>query len=183
MPRQLKFLLVGFFLLLYACSAKRAPPPEDLPELVLLSPTDITHELVLRQAAIFETSGEQQAFIAITRIEFGRVRMALLLPTGQSMLDLDYNGIELFQQDFSGRDLPGRDILASLQFALWPEASLQKHYRQLHGWRLKLTEDSRSLLTDAGVLLRIDRSNQGLIVNNYLHQYRVSIQTLKASEL
>ena len=182
MPSRVILLLCAIGLAMAACAPKN-PGLTEIPELILLPPTEITDELLLQEAVVFEFAGERQQLLSVTRIEFGRIRMVFLLPTGQSVLELDYDGSNLVQNDYSGRSLPGREILASFQFALWPEASLRQHYRQLEGWRVEISSDTRSLLTRHGVLLRIDRDGESLVVNNFLHDYRVTIQTLQKTEL
>ena len=102
-------------LLLIACTEKSSAPT-NIPELKLLPPTEIVDEVLLRETVIFESGGERQQLIAVSRIEFGRVRLVLLLPTGQTVLELDFNGNELLQKDNSGQDFPARYILAGIIF-------------------------------------------------------------------
>ena len=180
MPRA----LIPFLLLLTAggCSGRQLPAPEPR-ELILLPPAEIADELLLKQKIDFVAGGQQQQFLVVARFQRQRLRLVLLLPTGQALLTLDYDGVNLLQDNRSTVDLPGREILASMQFALWPEDSLRRHYSQESGWQVALKRDRRLLLTPSGTVLKIAWSTENLVVDNHLHDYRVIIQTLEKSEL
>lgn len=180
MPRALiPFLLL---LMIGGCSSRQLPAPEP-PELILLPPAEIGHELLLKQKIDFVAGGRQQQFLVVARFLRERLRLVLLLPTGQALLTLDYDGVNLLQDNRSTVDLPGREILASMQFALWPEESLRRHYPPEAGWQLDLETDQRLLLTPSGAVLKIARNPENLVVDNHLHDYRVIIQTLEKNEL
>ena len=182
MPRlKLGMVCLGC-LLLCGCAGKRLSSAESA-ELILLPPADAPAEVLLRQKIRFVARDAEQQFLILARIERQSLRLALLLPSGQVLFELDYDGIELRQQNHAGVEIPGRDILASLQFASWPEAVLRRHYRSSEGWRIEISGHERNLLTSSGVLLRIARSSESLVVDNHLHDYRVIIQMLEKTEL
>ena len=169
-------------LLLGGCGGKRLSPANSA-ELILLSPADAPAEVLLRQRVSFIARDAEQQFLILARIERESLRLALLLASGQVVLELDYDGSDLRQQNHTGVEIPGREILASLQFASWPEAVLRRHYRASEGWRIEINGGERHLLTSSGVLLRIARNAESLVVDNHLHDYRVIIQTLEKTEL
>lgn len=182
MPRRLILACLALPALLLACASRPPQPPEPL-LLGLLPPAEIAAEVLLKQKLTFVAAGREQQFLGVARLERERVVLVLLLPGGQALLTLDYDGRRLEQENRSPVDLPGREILASLQFALWPEDSLRRYYTAESGWQLVLGEAQRSLLTASGTVLKIARDADNLVVDNRLHDYRVIIQTLEKAEL
>lgn len=180
MPRTLTLLLL--LLILSSCSSRQLPAPEPR-ELVLLPPDEIADELLLKQKIDFVAGGQQQQFLVVARFQRQRLSLVLLLPTGQTLLTLDYDGVNLLQDNRSTIELPGREILASMQFALWPEESLRRHYPATLGWQVDLEQNQRLLLTPSGAVLKIAGHSENLVVDNHLHDYRVIIQTLEKNEL
>ncbi len=182
MSRGLALSVLLSFFLASGCSSRQLEPM-PAPQLALLPPADIVNELLLKQKITFEAVGRQQQFLVVARFQRPRLKLVLLLPTGQPLLTLDYDGQKLLQDNQSTLELPGREILASMQFALWPEKSLQRNYPSDAGWQINISDRHRSLLTASGAVLRISRKSETLVVDNYLHDYRVIIQTLEQKEL
>lgn len=182
MPSSLKISTLLLLFMLAACSSRQLVPPEP-PELVLLPPAEITQELLLKQKITFESGDRRQQFLVVARFQRPRLKLVLLLPAGQPLLTLDYDGQNLVQENQSNVALPGREILASMQFALWPETSLTRHYPPEAGWQVEIAGHDRSLLTASGVVLKISRKSETLLLDNHLHDYRVIIQTLEQREL
>jgi hypothetical protein len=181
---MLQALRPALLALLFAagCSAQqqaaRAPT-----ELQLLPPAEGMTPVLLKQKLTLQARQRQQQFLAVARFERQRLRLVVLLPSGQRLLTLDYDGDELVQESFSAFDLPGREILAIMQFASWPEVSLRAHYRERDGWRVQTSPDERRLLTDSGTALTIAYKPGQLIIDNDLKEYRVIVQTLERTEL
>ena len=178
-----RLILAGLFLtaLLGACASR--PPSPEPPRLGLLPPAEIAAEVLLKQKLTFTAAGREQQFLGVARLERERLVLVLLLPGGQVLLTLDYDGRRLHQENRASVDLPGREILASLQFGLWPEESLRRHYQAASGWLLDLDGTQRSLLTASGLVLKIARDADMLVVDNRLHDYRVIVQTLEKADL
>ena len=177
-------LKTPFFILLVLCGcSSRQLAPAEPRELILLPPADIAVEVLLKQKISFVAGEQQQQFLVVARILRKRLKLVLLLPAGQTLLTLDYDGANLVQDNRSTVDLPGREILASMQFALWPVDSLRRHYSSDSGWQVNLEQGQRRLLTPSGTVLKIAASTEKLVVDNHLHDYRVIIQTLEKSEL
>lgn len=182
MSRRLALFALLLFSLLSGCS-NRQLEPAPTPQLALLPPADIANEILLKQKITFEAGGRRQQFLVVARFQRPRLKLVLLLPTGQPLLTLDYDGQKLLQDNQSTIELPGREILASMQFALWPEKSLHRHYPSDAGWQIDISDRQRSLLTASGAILKISRKSETLVVDNHLHDYRVIIQTLEKQEL
>ena len=169
---------LGFLLLfLYGCSSTRlAPVP--LAAMVLLPPQDIAGPLLLKRKVIMQAAVGEMQFLMVARFDTERLNLVALLPSGQPLLTLNYDGLELVQQSNAPVEIPGRDILAIIQFANWPEESIRRHYRSAEGWILELEANSRILSTPGGVFLKIDRQGEELIVDNFAHNYRVLVYPL-----
>jgi len=182
MSHRLTLSTLLLVLVLAACSSRQLEPLPP-PQLVLLPPDEIAIEVLLKQTITFETQDRQQQFLVVARFERQRLRLVLLLPAGQPLLTLDYDGQHLLQENQSTVELPGKEILASMQFALWPQKSLLQHYPPDAGWQIEVSGRQRSLLTASGVVLKIAGTRETLIVDNRLHDYRVIIQTLERREL
>ena len=178
MPRALT--LIALALLVVACATRPVSTP---PELVLLPPAEIETPLLLQQKVTLLYAGRQQQFVTAARFEQRLLQLVVLLPSGQSLVTLDYDGKALQQQSSVTVELPGRDILAIMQFALWPESSLRAHYPESDGWQLRFSADERRLLTDSGSALTIAFQPGGMRVDNYLEDYRVIVETLASNEL
>jgi hypothetical protein len=149
----------------------------------LLPPAEASAAVLLKQKITLQAGGGQQQFLVVARFELQRLKLVVLLPTGQQLLSLDYDGKKLVQEDYAPVDLPGREILAIIQFATWPEDSIRAHYPEKDGWLLETTADQRILLTASGTVLKISYQPGELSVDNYLQEYRVIVKTLERMEL
>ena len=168
-------------LLLAGCSASRMATPEVV-ELVLLPPSEGPTPVLLKQKITLLAGQRQQQFLAVARFEHDRLELVVLLPGGQRLLTLGYDGEELLQESLASIDLKGRDILAIMQFASWPEASLRAHYPERDGWQVLVSPDERRLLTDSAPALTIAYRAAEMQIDNFLMEYRVIVQTLERSE-
>lgn len=169
-------------LLLTGCSAQQAMLATAT-ELKLLPPGEGPAPLLLKQKVSLLTGQREQQFLLVARFDDRQLRLVVLSPGGQRLLTLDYDGEELMQQSFAAFDLPGNEILAIMQFASWPQASLRRHYPEFEGWRVEIDPGERRLLTEFGSALTIAIRADELHVNNHQKGYRVIVQTLEKTEL
>lgn len=174
---------VGFTLLLLSACSTQPPLPVANPEFKLLPPAEGPAPVLLQQKVSLLAGQREQQFLVVTRFDHQRLSLVVLLPSGQRLLTLDYDGADLTQQVFASFDLPGSEILAIIQAARWPEASLRAHYREADGWRLQLTSAERRLLTEFGTALTIVYWPGELRIDNYLKGYRVIVETLETTDL
>jgi hypothetical protein len=182
MPNALKIPALVVLLLLFGCSAQRLSAPEPK-VLKLLPPEEGSVSVLLKQKVTLQVGERQQQFLAVSRFDQQQLKLVALLPTGQQILSLDYDGEKLVKETFAPVDLPGREILAIIQFAMWPEHSIKKHYPEKDGWQVEIAPDKRILLTESGVVLRITYQLAELRVDNYLKGYQVIVNTLERTEL
>ena len=111
------------------------------------------------------------------------MKLVALSPSGQRLLSLEYDGDKLTQESHTQYELPGREILAIIQFATWPESSIRSHYPERDGWIVETAVNQRILLTASGAVLKISYQPEALSVENYLHGYRVIVDTLEKTRL
>lgn len=175
-----KALTLAVLLMLTGCSASQIATP-DVVELALLPPADLPAPVLLKQKITLVAGQQQQQFLAVARFQRERCELVVLLPSGQRLLTLDYDGEELLQESPGSFDLPGRDMLAIMQFSSWPEASLRRHYPEQRGWQVLVSSDERQLLTESGPALTIVHRDAQLQIDNFLMEYRVIVQTLERS--
>lgn len=180
---QRVILLSFIFLCLAGCSVFAVQP--TVPDrLVLLPPNEGPEAVLLTQKVTINAQGEQHQFMVVIRLERQQLKLRALLPTGQPMLSLDYDGKSLQQSSSSPLELPSEEILAMMQFALWPIDSINKHYPQNNGWQLDVIPDQRTLRTTAGVLLSVHYLQaENLMIENHRSHYQVMIETLESKAL
>jgi hypothetical protein len=181
MPTALKIPALAVFIILFSCSAQQINSAR--PELKLLPPDEGSLAVLLQQKVILQSGENRQQFLLVARFEKHRLKMLLLSPTGQKLLMLDYDGDELVQHTLSSIEVPGKEILAIIQFAMWPGQSITKHYLEEDGWRVDISPEKRILLTATGTILKISYEPEELIIDNYLHDYRVFVYTLEKTAL
>ncbi len=172
-------------LLLLLLSACGSPQLLQVPDTAfrLLPPREVEAPALLKQRVTLLTAERSQQFLLAGRFERQNLQLVVLLPSGQRLLSLDYDGEELKQSGLTSLELPGQDILAIMQFAFWPEASLRTHYPQREGWRVQVSSEERKLLTHSGIVLSVAFHPGELRIDNYLKEYRVIAQTLEKSPL
>ncbi len=157
--------------------------------LKLLPPSQGPSAVLLKQVVTLEAKGQQRQFLVVSRLQPTAVDMVALMPTGQRLMTLTYDGETLQQQQLTPIPLPGEDILAILQFSLWPKASVKQHYAENAGWFVMIEADKRQLMKNAKLLLEVSYSRSGqqtdeqLIVENFIGNYRVLIKTLERTAL
>lgn len=175
--------LTLFTLLLLAACRVMPPAGSGAPEFQLLPPAEGPAPVLLKQKIELQAGERQAQFLVVARYDRERLRLAILLPAGQRLLTLDYDGEILLQENFAAFDLPGREMLAIMQFARWPESSLRRHYRASAGWQVIVNAPERRLLTDSVDALTITYRPAELQIDNHIKEYRVIVQTLERSEI
>ncbi len=182
MQQSVKITVCLVVLCLCGCSFS-SPPRTETAQLNLLPPAEGPVNSLLKQKITMESQSLNQQFIAVLRLQSDRLKMVALLPTGQQLFFLEYDGKELIQKNTSSIDIPGKDILAIMQFALWPPGSIQQHYTREDGWFVHISPEQRSLLTGSGVLLKVSYQADVVIIVNQLHDYRLRVQPLENKSL
>ena len=182
MRELLSCAALALLLTLSACALH--PPQESAKaDLILLPPADLGREVLLKQKLVFFADGREKRFLTVARLERERITMLVLTPAGQRLLMLDYDGVNLLQDNRTSRPLPGREMLASLQLSLWPASSIRREYRVEDDWHVEITDRERTLLTSTGPVLIIRRNPGATTLDHFRHHYRVRIETLERIDL
>lgn len=182
MSQSVKIFVCLVVLCLCGCSFS-SPPRTETAQLNLLPPAEGPVNSLLKQKITMESQSLNQQFIAVLRLQSDRLKMVALLPTGQQLFLLEYDGKELIQRNTSSIDIPGKDILAIMQFVLWPSNSIQQHYTREEGWFVDISPERRSLFTSSGVLLMVSYQADAVIIENQLHDYRLRVRPLENESL
>lgn len=182
MSGELKIPSVAILLLLYSCSAQRFVS-ERFDSLALLPPAEGATEVLLKQKITIQTREKQQQFLTVARFEKHQLKLVVLSSSGQQLLLLDYDGEALIQKTLSPALDSGEEILAIMQFSMWPLQSIKRHYSEQRGWLVEVTPAKRTLSTATGLALKIDYQGNKILVDNYLRDYRVIVDTLEEIKL
>jgi len=134
---------------------------------------------VLKQVVTVKGNGEETSFIVVSKLEPEKLELVALLPTGQSLLTLEYDGLNLAQQVFAEISLPSEEMLAIMQLALWPEPSIKQHYLRDAGWLVTIGSEQRTLSTLTEKILTIRYQQQTVLIEHHLHQYKVVVRTIE----
>lgn len=177
MPSVLRAVLVSAAFLVSGCSwmGGQATPVG----LLLLPPQSGPESYLLKQAITLDTGQQSAQFIVASRFDHQRARLAALMPSGMQLASLEYDGEALQQEVFVPVDLPGEQILATIQFSIWPEASVRQIYAPQTGWRVDIQPERRQLWYQETLILDVVHVGNRTNVTNYPQGYRVSIQTLE----
>ena len=153
-------------------------------KLLLLPPSEGPTEVLLKQKLTMTSAVGEHQIIVLTRLEKDQLKLRALLPTGQTVLSIDYDGETLAQHDYSSFSLPSEDILAILQFSLWPMDSIKKHYLHSDGWQLVVGEKQRDLKTKTRHIMTITYpSTEKMLVVNKLSNYQINIELIEQKKL
>lgn len=179
-----RIILISIMLMVLAgCSVfntKTAAPQK----LLLLPPNAGPEAVLLKQKITMEAQGEKHQFLAIVRLEPSQSKLRALLPTGQTILSLDYDGKSLVENNLSSVALPSEEILAMMQFALWPIVAVQQSYSPLNGWNVEASSTQRQLSTSEGMMLTVDYvADDEILIEHYPHRYKVTIILLEEISL
>ncbi len=179
-----RIILWSFILFLLVGCSLFSVTSQQPKQLLLLSPKGGPSAVLLKQKVTMDARGEQHQFLVVIRLEHDQLKLRALLPTGQPLLSLDYDGVSLQQTNNSPIALPSEEILAMMQFALWSEKAIEKAYRTENGWQLELSSEQRLLFMATEKVVSVNYlSNDEMLIENYDHQYRVIIKTLETTTL
>jgi len=182
MPRYLIACLLFTAVFFNGCSVNpfRWNTHQDLQ---LLSPATGPEPVLLQQKLTFLAGGKQQQFLLLSDIKAEKFKVLVLMPTGMTVLKMVYDGAEFQQQNMTDITIPAEQIMAVMQFALWPEAALRKQYSPSAGWLLALDNTSRQLSENNRLRLDVQYKEGSVLINNLRDHYQVKIQALEAEAL
>lgn len=175
-----KLLLVTLFtvFLLSGCSNLSQRVFHD-DALLLLPPDEGPEQALLKHKLLLTRDDNAQTFIVLNRITPDVFKVLVLLPTGQTILRMSYDGESFEVKNMANNVLPSKQIFALMQFALWPKSTLMKYYRHELGWVVSGDENSRQLTYNNTPYLIIKNNKKGFNMNNIKDKYKAVVEELE----
>lgn len=175
--------------LLSACSS--VGKDRQIPVLPLLPPIELAANLQVSQQVNITIEKEKHTMLAAWVVKENTLSFVGLSPTGQRLLTLFYDGTT-FSEEYSEMlpiVIPGKQVLAQLQFAHWPESSIKKALED-SPWDIKLNDKKRELFFKRRKVFTIENSHpnkyaQGAKVNigSELIDFNIEVTTLSVDDL
>ncbi len=178
MMRLSRLIVYSMVLLLSACSLFSKVDDSNR-ALMLLPPAEGPAPSVVKQVITLRARGDETSFLVVTKLELEKLGLVALLPTGQTLLTLDYDGLNLEQKVFTEINLPSEEMLAIMQFALWPELSVKQHYSRDAGWAVTIEPELRTLSSAIGKVLTIRYKEDTVLIQHHSYQYEVLVKTIE----
>lgn len=135
-------------------------------QLKLLSPESGPEAVLLKQKMTIHSLKADQDFISLTRLTPAQTQVMVLLPAGQPLLSLRYQDDQLTVDNKTQIDFPAHEIMAMLQFALWPEHAIINAYPQNGGWQLQFNPAQRVLTRHGKAWLTVDYAADKTTLHN-----------------
>lgn len=164
-------------LLLTGCSL--LPSGNEQPDLQLLSPASGPAAQLQQQRLTFRMAGRTLQLLAVVRQQPERVQLVALTATGQPLLELNYDGERLEQSTPVALELPGTEVLALMQLALWPDTALQQAYAEDKGWQLEVAPQWRQLSYRHNPIVEVRYDNAGISLEHLMAGYQIEVEVLK----
>jgi hypothetical protein len=177
MPKYL-ITIIGLCLVLTGCGLF----PTSLNEqrhLVLMPPDSGPEPGLLKQKLTLIARERQQQFIVLSDINASVFSVLVMLPTGQALLRMDYDGTAFRQSNMTEFDIPARQIMAIMQFALWPDNTLKEYYQLDNGWQLTIDAQYRQLTVANRPWLAMQSLTDAIVIQNFKDHYQVKIEALE----
>lgn len=149
--------------------------------LQLLSPLSGPQPSVRVQRLTMEAQDQSQQFVVVTRIQPNRVQMQALLPTGQTLIKLEYDGQDVRVEQAASIELPANDMLAIMQLAIWPLESMIQGYPVEAGWRVIEAANQRVLMTGDHRYITVEYKPNSFHIENHRDGYKVHIEDLEST--
>lgn len=165
------------------------------PELPLLKPESLGQSVQINQLLTTRVQGQPRKLLLALAINDQQLYLTGLSSLGQKLFAIQYDGLQL-QQDQSqwlDMELPGRDIVAQLQLAYWPLATLRKAYGP--AWEIeqrpclrKLSRGGRDIISihycQNNSKAQVGQIEVGdLLIQQHLFDLELQIRTLSVQAL
>lgn len=174
-----RLIVVGIFFLpcLSACGllSKSLMPDNTL---LLMAPELGPEQGVLQQKVTLVREGKSQTFVVVTEISKQSMRVAVLMPTGQRVLTMKYDGQTFESTNYTDIVIPAQEVFSLMQFAIWPVKALDVYYSEQSGWQTSFLPQQRLLFKHQQAILKMQLKPNQTQVHHLLHQYQVIIQPL-----
>lgn len=147
--------------------------------LILLPPHEGPKQALLKHKLLLTRHNNTQTFIVLNRISADVFKVLVLLPTGQTILRMSYDGESFDVKNMANNELPAKEIFALMQFVLWPKSTLTKYYRHELGWVVADDKNSRQLTYNNTPYLIIKNNKKGFNINNIKDKYKAVVEELE----
>lgn len=147
--------------------------------LLLLPPDKGAEQALLKHKLSLKRDDNTQTFIVLNRITPDVFKVLVLLPTGQTIVRMSYDGESFDVKNMANNALPAKEVFALMQFALWPKSTLIKYYRHELGWVVSGDENSRQLTYNNTPYLIIKNNKKGFNINNIKDKYEAVVEELR----
>ncbi|GAB1263977.1 DUF3261 domain-containing protein [Aurantivibrio infirmus] len=184
-------LLAYFFTVFLVSACSSLENGQHLPELPLLPPADLGVNLQISQQVNITIESESHTMLAAWVVKQDTLSFVGLSPTGQRLLTLSYDGLR-FSEDYSPMlpiKIPGRQVLAQLQIAHWPEVSVLSALEK-SAWRMKVEDGQRHLFVNRKKIFSIANSSPGkyqedakVNIRSDVIDFSIDVTTLSVNEL
>lgn len=180
--RRVLVVLISIFLL-NGCASFTSLINSPTAKLKLLPVENFSASVLLKQDITLIRQEDEFRFLSVIRVEHDRLALVAVSPIGMPLFSLEYVDGEVFQTSPPGFNVPGEEILAVLQFSLWPQESIKKLYSEAKGWSWTFSEQKRTLIKATEAVLQVDYNTAGLTAHDYLNEYTVMVKTLEKRDL
>lgn len=154
------------------------------PRSLLLLPTNSGPvSQLLKQRVMLTAKGYQQEFIVVIRIERTVIKSAALMPTGQQLYLLEYNGSKMKEEISEHINIAGSEVLAIQQLVYWPIESIKNTYTSGLGWGVIVNPTFRQVAINGGPLLSVNFRGKLIEVIHHQKNYRMEIETMEKTLL
>jgi co-chaperonin GroES (HSP10) len=178
-----RLFVIGFLLVPWLCACSFLSKNLMSENALLLMAPGLTEEHgVLKQKVTLVREGKSQSFVVITELMKETTQVAVLMPAGQRVLTMKYDGQKFESTNYTGMAIPAREIFALMQFAIWPEKALGDYYRPQSGWQMVLSEQQRQLLKQKNPVLNVWFNPYHTEVHHLRHKYQVIIEPLESPQ-
>ena len=170
--------ILGLTIFVNGCSTSATRSYYNV-EMLLLPPNWGPADTVLKQIVTIRSEERDSSFYVVTKLDKFVTKSLVLTPSGRSLLSLEYDGKNLSLEIITNIALPYEEILATMQFTLWPQESLLNYYSPNNGWDIYFLENQRILLFNKKKLLSVTYEPDGNFdIENYRHSYNLKIKNL-----
>jgi uncharacterized protein YfaP (DUF2135 family) len=180
-------------LTLQGCTLLPSPKPE-LKQVPLLPPAAMTQSWQkLQSVSLYREAQTESILTALVAwsVDPAQVKVAVLTPTGQSLLTLLYDG-QTLEQDYSPAVAPrlrsafsARTLVTQLQLAYWPKDVINRSLRHSE-WQWLVEAESRRLMWRGQTQLEIEGAperHQTFQIHHYAGDIRLEVKTLAHTPL
>lgn len=175
-PLRTVFCMVLLALVAGGCSSFYKQD-EDITLNLLTFSAEMQPQLV-KQTVTIQKDSVKLTYLSISRITAKELKTVALLPSGQQLYVLEYDGNQLRTTVSDLMKIQGDEIVAIQQFVLWPVESIREGYKKA-GWGVVVSPDSRMLFYGGMPVLSVMYQSGEIVIHHHLDEYSMFIKSLE----